>query len=290
MLAQVAMGVFGLAAVWAVALRIVFGPGEEEAKERMDVRPLSLELALLKQFHRDVEYVQRNGRRLYTQWWTPSTPTPKGVVLLMHGMNGHSGRLTPFFDTLLRDGWIPAAYDTHGFGRSSGRHGHVTSISDLADDAIFVVRHFKERFPNAPFFLVGGSMGGLTAVHVALKLQAQGASNLLSGVIFHAPALHVAADVRPPAQVEFVGRLLVQLAPKLPLLPSVDAPPPANGPAQVIPEEEDALFYDGRLRLGTGLAVLAGIGQVASQLNKVALPLLVQHGESDLVVPHDAYV
>ncbi|RHY96265.1 hypothetical protein DYB37_001700 [Aphanomyces astaci] len=268
MLLELALGVAGLFTASAVTLRVLYGPGEEEAKERMDVPPLSLEVALLKMFNRD------------------------GVVLLVHGMNGHSGRSTPFFNSLLRDGWVAAAYDTHGFGRSSGRHGHVTSIAELADDALFMVRHFKQRFPNVPLFLIGGSMGGLTAVHTALKLQAQSDAGLLAGVIFHAPALHVAADVRPPPHVEFVGRLLVQLAPKLPLLPSVDAtPPPANTlPLSMSEEEADPLFYEGRLQLGTGLAVLAGIEQVSSQLHKLTLPMLVQHGEADAVVPYDAYV
>ncbi|KAF0683448.1 Aste57867_24482 [Aphanomyces stellatus] len=306
MLVEVIFGtaVAGIACA-ALALRIFFGPGEEEHKERMDVPHLADEVALEKTFKREIEYIYRDGKRFYTQVWHPKDQSsPKGVVVHLHGMDGHSGRATAHFNALLTHGWVAAAYDQHGFGRSSGRHGYVTSIADLADDALAFLRHLKARFPDRPLFLAGGyvstlfasslvdaffgrSMGGLTAVYAAIKAQSL-TEPLVSGLILQAPALHIHADRRPPYVVEQIGRFLHALGPKLPLLAKVDPPPSADGtPLGVLPSQ-DPLFYHGRLQIGTALAIVNGIEGIASRLQDVTLPLLIQHGDADNVVPVDS--
>ncbi|CAK4084629.1 unnamed protein product [Aphanomyces euteiches] len=267
-------------------LRVLFGPGEEEAKERMDFPFLSGEIAVEKVYKREIEYIYRRGGRIYTQTWYPSE-TPKGIILLVHGMSGHSGRFGPFYDTFLKAGYVATGLDLRGFGRSSGRHGYVSSIADLADDVAHVLQRLKERFPNKPLFLLGGSMGGLTAVFATLTLQKQ-PEPLVAGVILHAPALHISSDSRPSWIVEQIGRLLFLLAPKLPLLSFDEPPNGADGKPLAIDDDNDPLYYSGLMRIGTGLAIVGAVETVTPELSQVAVPFLIQHGDADKVVPPES--
>ncbi|KAF0683447.1 Aste57867_24481 [Aphanomyces stellatus] len=287
---DVLLGALAIAVGGAIVyLRVAFGPGEEEHKERMAVPHLADEVALEKAFKREIEYIFRNGMRFYTQMWYPLDPSsPKGIVLLLHGVNGHGGRQTPFFHELLTHGWIAASYDLRGHGRSSGRHGYVPSIAGLADDTLAYIRHLKTRFPHLPIFLLGGSMGGLTAVHTVLQVQAL-SEPLLAGVIFQAPAVHINPAARPPAIIESIARVLHVVAPKLPLLQPEVNPLSADGKPLALPDA-DPLNYTGRMRLATGLALVNGIEEVAPRLQDIKLPMLIQHGDIDAVIPADACV
>ncbi|KAF0683445.1 Aste57867_24479 [Aphanomyces stellatus] len=280
--ATVAMVVVG----GAIALRMLFGPGDEDAMERVHKARMEDEIKLEATYRRESEFIpSTDGARVFTQTWYP-TIAPKGIVVVLHGVNGHSGLCTAHFNVLLRDGFIAAALDFRGFGRSAGRHGYIASISDLADDTLAFVRRLRAQHPDQSIFLCGGSMGGLVAVHVILK-----APSLFHGLVLQAPALHIHAAARPPWIVEAVARILYAIAPKLPILGAVDARPiDPNDAAQVAlarVKQTDPLFYTGRMRLGTGLALLTATEAIAHRMHEVALPMLVQHGDCDIIVRVD---
>ncbi|KAF0683446.1 Aste57867_24480 [Aphanomyces stellatus] len=289
MLVDALMGMLlGTAICGTLALRVLFGPGEEEAAERMHAPHLSTEVTMQRIFHRDAEFLYRKGGRIYTDVWHPASSSVKGIVVLLHGLDTHGGRQATFFQDLLHDGWILATCDFRGFGRSSGRHGFIASIAALADDTVAFLHHLKARFPHHRLFLSGSSMGGLTAVHTALQVQSL-TDPLVAGVLLQAPALHIHVDARPPWLVEQIGRVLHAIGPKLPLLPNDDHVPSAvDGAKLALPEEDDVLYYTGRIRIGTGLALLAGIDAATPHLHNLTLPLLIQHGQDDTIVSIDA--
>jgi acylglycerol lipase len=43
------------------------------------------------------------------------------------------------------------------------------------------------------------------------------------------------------------------------------------------------MFYNGRLRIGTGLAILDALMSIQDQIYKIDTPYLLQHGEADFV-------
>lgn len=52
--------------------------------------------------------------------------------------------------------------------------------------------------------------------------------------------------------------------------------------------DNDHLYYMGKMRIASGLALLEGVQQLAPDLLRVATPLLVQHGTNDRVTSIEA--
>jgi predicted alpha/beta-fold hydrolase len=156
MLVALFLGGLTLSGLWT--LRFFFGPGEEEAPERVHAPPLAGEITLATEYTCETGELplhRTNDVRVCTQTWYPSR-SAKGIVVFLHGMNGHGGQFTPFFKVLLKDDWITACMDFRGFGRSAGRHGYLKSIADVAEDAKTFLHHLHERHAGLPLFLFGG--------------------------------------------------------------------------------------------------------------------------------------
>ena len=71
-----------------------------------------------------------DGCPLFTQVWRPEAE-PRGVVVLVHGLGEHSDRYPHLRDALLEAGYILAAYDLRGHGRSGGRAAMSTARRDF---------------------------------------------------------------------------------------------------------------------------------------------------------------
>ena len=153
----------------------------------------------------------------------------KAVVISLHGYSSHSSRPTQgyYASQFTGKGYAYVSLDLHGHGYSDGLKGLVTSADNLVDDVlsllialyskVFFEFHGEEtdsvrRFHlrnyawNVPFFILGQSMGGSTAMCVghylgnALK-QSDSDQRLLTiakhfqGCILLCPAI----VVKPPS-------------------------------------------------------------------------------------------
>ncbi|MDT7581587.1 MAG: hypothetical protein QOK35_2851, partial [Pseudonocardiales bacterium] len=123
------------------------------------------------------------GVGLYWQGWLPGG-TPRGLLLICHGMGEHSGRYTTVLDTLVPDGWAVYGLDHRGHGRSRGRRVHVRRYADYLADFDAFRRAVVARHPDLEPFLLGQSMGGQIALAYALDHQPD-----LAGLVLAAPAL-----------------------------------------------------------------------------------------------------
>lgn len=106
------------------------------------------------------------GLRLQGSWWD-SAPgaSPRGRVVLVHGLGDHGGRYATLVSALTEAGWGVVAVDQRGHGRSPGPRGVLDSFERLLEDLRAVRRWTLERDPaaGAPV-LYGHSMGGLVAL------------------------------------------------------------------------------------------------------------------------------
>ncbi|GJM98884.1 hypothetical protein PR202_ga15932 [Eleusine coracana subsp. coracana] len=102
------------------------------------------------------------GDALFTQSWTPASgDRVKGIVVLLHGLNEHSGRYNHFAKLLNDQGLKVYAMDWIGHGGSDGVHGYVSSL----DHAVGDLKEFLEDVVlegnyGLPCFLFGHSTGG----------------------------------------------------------------------------------------------------------------------------------
>ena len=215
-------------------------------------------------------------------------PKAKAVTLLVHGLNGHARHASNMWTahSLLNAGFTVVALDVEGHGLSGGVRGFVPDIETaVAGDVVAILLRTRARYPALPLFLMGNSMGGLSAALSALALQRDGPRGcaLLSGVVLQCPLIRTA---KPPGRLmQLAASALAAVAPKLPLLP----PPPAAAASMAARMAllSDRLCYSGRLRVGTGVALLRASASLAAKLGEWNVPLLLQHGLDDkLVAPH----
>lgn len=103
---------------------------------------------------------------LFTRDLRPAA-APKGVFILLHGMESHSGWFVEMASRLVRNGWAVIAYDRAGWGKSAGQRGHLASYRDFVEEASLVIDAARERY--GAVHLAGMSWGGMAALYLGLR-------------------------------------------------------------------------------------------------------------------------
>jgi acylglycerol lipase len=207
---------------------------------------------------------------LYWQGWLPASP--RGVLLLCHGLGEHAGRYGNVVDAVLPDGWAVYGLDLRGHGLSGGRRAHIERYADLLADVDVFRRTVVDRHPDLPVVLLGHSMGAQIALAYALDHQ-----DALAGLVLSAPAL--AGDVVPKPVVPLL-RALGRVAPRL-RPAGIDVTKISKDPAVVAAYQADRLVHHGKPTLALGLAVVGQFTVLPERARDLRLPLLLQHGSAD---------
>ena len=207
---------------------------------------------------------------LYWQGWLP--PSPRGVLLLCHGLGEHAGRYGNVVDAVVPDGWAVYGLDLRGHGLSGGRRAHIERYADLLADVDVFRRTVVGRHPDLPVVLLGHSMGGQIALAYALDHQDD-----LVGLVLSAPAL--AGEVVPKPVVPLL-RALGRVAPRL-RPAGIDVTKISKDPAVVAAYQADPLVHHGNPTLALGLGIVGQFAVLPERARDLTLPLLLQHGSLD---------
>ncbi len=220
-------------------------------------------------------FVAHDDRPIFYRRAMPATP--RGVLLLSHGLHEHSGRHLHVMRTFAERGLVVYAEDHRGHGRTARTLGDLESIDAILADLGTLHRLALVAHPGLPVFLLGHSMGGLLAVLYAERTDG------LAGAIINGAAIDVPDDI-PPSVVR-AATILGRLLPRLPVQPFYDPEALCDDPDILAATEADPLFYKGRIRARTGREMLKGIRTAVRDLAHIDLPLLVTHGSADRTVP-----
>ena len=101
------------------------------------------------------------------------------VLLILHGLGGHSGWYIDMGNVLASRGITVYAMDHRGFGRSGGQAGHIDDYHIFVENIGFILAELRNRHPESQIYVLGHSMGGLFAAYVAAKYR-----DILAGVLF----------------------------------------------------------------------------------------------------------
>lgn len=212
---------------------------------------------------------------LVRHWPVAAEVEPVASVLLVHGLNDHSGRFEHVGDRLAAAGLDVHAFDLRGNGGSGGRRGHVERWSQLHDDLGERLRAIREAAAGRVVVLYGHSMGGLVAVGYLIDDRAQ--PDL---VVLTAPGL----DSTLPSWKKTVARVLGRVAPTLPIPNGIDGSTLSRDPAVAAKVAVDpACATASTTRFGA--EALAEQARVLRDYGRLALPTLVLHGQADALVP-----
>jgi acylglycerol lipase len=204
---------------------------------------------------------------------------PKAVIVLVHGYAEYAGRHRQVIETLVSRNYVVYAIDHRGHGESEGTRAHVERFEHYVDDLRLLVEKARATFARLPLFLLAHSMGGLIAIHYALRYQAE-----LAGLAVDNAALQVADHV--PALIRILGRFIALVAPTLPLRAARTGGESLLSRDSAIQEAFDAdpLCYRGKVRAGMASAVIKAAADARARLAQLTLPLLVSYGSEDTYV------
>src|SRR5262249_28743292 len=127
------------------------------------------------------------GLKIFTRTWRPQGKA-RGVVVLVHGFNSHSGYYQWVADQLVAQNLAVYALDLRGRGRSDGERYYVQKFADYVSDVAALVTRAKSREPGLPVFLLGHSAGGVVACIYTLEHQSELAGLISESFAHEVPA------------------------------------------------------------------------------------------------------
>jgi alpha-beta hydrolase superfamily lysophospholipase len=116
--------------------------------------------------------------------WVPKNAQPKVVLLCVHGLGLNSESYTDFGQQMQKAGIAVFAVDVRGFGTWMKFKGKATcNFKSCISDVQQALQVLHAAYPDKPIFLLGESMGGAIALHIAAEHQ-----DLIDGLISSVPS------------------------------------------------------------------------------------------------------
>jgi len=215
-----------------------------------------------------------DGLRLHENCWLPEDGSG-GVVIVVHGLNEHSGRYSEVATRLSGHGYAVYAMDLRGHGKSQGARLLVRSFDEYLADLELYLDRVRRREPDRPLFLLGHSMGGAIVALLAITRQPD-----VRGLVLSVPAVLIGGSVFP--LLRRLAPLVSRLFPRLRIM-RLGYRMLSRDPQVVEQFKSDPLVYHGRFPVRTGTEILRAAGRIQGQMEALKLPLLLLHGTADRV-------
>ncbi|WOG96715.1 hypothetical protein DCAR_0416051 [Daucus carota subsp. sativus] len=228
-------------------------------------------------------YVTSRGDTLFTQMWTPISVKVRGLVIILHGLNEHSGRYSDFAKQLNVNGYKVYGMDWIGHGGSDGLHAYVHSLDYAVMDLKSFISKVLAENPGLPCFCFGHSTGAAIILKTVLDPKIE---TRIAGVVVTSPAV----GVQPSHPILKVVAPICSI-----LLPTYQFSA-ANKQGAVVSRDPEALrikysdplVYTGSIRVRTGYEILRIADYLQQNLEKLTVPFLVLHGSADSVTEPEA--
>jgi alpha-beta hydrolase superfamily lysophospholipase len=219
---------------------------------------------------------------LVLQSWVPQSP--RGVIVIIHGLAEHGGRYQETAAALGAGGWAVYAGDLRGHGLSPDVPGagrvHVKRFTDYFRDVDAFVAEARKNHQGLPLFILGHSMGGLISISYVLE-RPQG----ISGAVISSPALGIHPDSRPPAWLKMMVGVLSAIAPRLKVASDLDTNLISRDPAVVQAYVDDPLVSE-KVSVRWYREFTKAIARANRAAATLKVPmLLMQSGDDRLVDP-----
>ena len=226
--------------------------------------------------HRELQLPGCHDVELFAQAWLPERD-PRAVVVISHGLAEHGGRYPEVAARLVASEYAVYALDHRGHGRSGGPRANIDRFAYLVSDLGTFAGRAQREHPGVPVFLLGHSMGGAIALACALRYKGS-----LKGLVLSAPALAAGETVSSLKMLTL--RLLSSLAPNARAL-TLPAAAISRDPAVVEAYEQDPLVFRGAIPARTIVELLQAMAAFPVSAPELRIPVLVQHGTADKLVP-----
>lgn len=210
------------------------------------------------------------GLKIFTRSWKPENK-PRGVVVIVHGFNSHSGQYLWVANQFAKSGLAVYALDLRGRGRSEGERYYVEKIEDYVEDIQTLVKTAKTENPNLPVFMLGHSAGGVTSCIYALEHQTN-----INGLICES----FAYELPVPGIVLSFLKGLSYITPHTHVF-SLNNKDFSRDPKVVEEMNEDILIKGESQPAQTGKVLINAANRLTEEFANIKLPVFIIHGTED---------
>ena len=210
------------------------------------------------------------GLKIFVRFWRPESGA-RGVVVIVHGFNSHSGEYGWVAEQLVAKGFAVYAGDLRGRGKSDGERFFVNSLGEWVSDVSAVVTLATSREPGLPAFILGHSAGGVVSCVYTLEHQ-----SALAGLICES----FAHEVPAPDFALAVFKGLSHVAPHAHIL-RLKNEDFSRDPEVVRAKNADPLLAH-EIQPTQVLAELVRADErLRKEFPRITLPVLILHGTAD---------
>jgi alpha-beta hydrolase superfamily lysophospholipase len=210
------------------------------------------------------------GLNIFFRSWSASGPA-RGVVVICHGFNSHSGHYLWVAEQLRAAGLAVYALDLRGRGKSDGERYYVQNLEDYDSDLAKVVALARSREAGLPVFLLGHSAGGVISCIYTLFHQSELAGLICESFAFRVPAPDFALAAL---------KGLAHVAPHAHVL-KLHNEHFSRDPAWVKALNEDPLIAHEVQPTQTVAEMVRADQRLEQEFYLIRLPLLILHGTAD---------
>jgi alpha-beta hydrolase superfamily lysophospholipase len=213
---------------------------------------------------------------LHVALWSATEPA-RGQIVIVHGVQSHSGWYHRLGRTLAASGYIASFPDRRGSGPNSTERGHARSAGRLIRDLVEWLRAQREAHPRLPTALAGISWGAKL-----VALVARHHPKLVDAVAFICPGLHPRVGVSRKERLQIAWAFLTNRRQTFPI--------PLSDPALFTADPAGQAFIAADpLSLRTGTAGLLAASFVIDRLvsiapSKIRQPALLMLAGKDRIV------
>lgn len=210
------------------------------------------------------------GLKIATRSW-PAKGTARGVMILVHGFNAHSGYMEWPGEQFSANGLASYALDLRGRGKSEGERFYVENFSDYLGDVDKLVNIARTENPGLPIYMLGHSAGGVIATSYVFEHQSE-----IAGLICES----FAYDVGLPHLVQLALEGVSKLAPHLHVF-SLNNADFSRDPAAVERMNNDPLIAKESQPAETASEMLKAADRLTTNFPNFTVPVLIIHGKAD---------
>lgn len=224
------------------------------------------------------------GGRLHAKLWV-GTDSPKGILILIHGLGDHSGRFAEVAAALC-DRWAVFAIDLPGHGHSPGKPGRMPRFAHLLEDIALASRSMTDRYGDLPQVILGHSMGGNLAISYLLRRKEIASDSVQpAGLVLCAPML---MPPRPmPRPWIFAAWLTGYLFPFLRFGPNLNADELTSDPEELRKIQEDPKLH-AKISMHLATQLVAQGRWALDQARQIQWPTLIMYGKDDSLIDQAA--
>jgi acylglycerol lipase len=215
-------------------------------------------------------FENKTGLSIFTRTWLPDQ-TIRGVIVIVHGLNSHSGYYQWVAEQFTAQNYAVYALDLEGHGQSEGERFYVQSIYDYVNEVDKLVDIAKAAHQGLPVFVLGHSAGGVVSCLYALEHQEK-----INGLICESFAYQLPA----PDFALAVLKGLSHLAPHLHTIKLKNEDFSRN-PAVVEFMNNDPLIANESQPTKTMEQLVLADERLKKDFSLITLPVLILHGTKD---------